>query len=65
MDWQEDREIQQEGEQSPAHEEEEPQAQIHAGGRLSGKQFGRKGLGDPGGPQAECEPAMCPWSKEG
>ena len=55
MDQQEPHAAQQRQVQSPAPGEEHPYAPIYAGGRLTGKQLGRKGPGRPGGHQVEHE----------
>lgn len=44
---------------------EHPHAPKHAGSRKTGKHWGRKGFGGPGGHWAEHEPAEHPSSKEG
>ena len=38
---------------------------VKAAGQLAGKQLCREELGGPVGHQIECEPEMCPCSKEG
>lgn len=44
---------------------EKAHAPVCAEDQPAGKQLCRKGPGDPGGRQVECEPATCPCSKDG
>lgn len=50
---------------NPISAEEEPQALAQAMGRLTGKQHGQKGPGNPSGHEVEYGPGMRPWDKEG
>lgn len=63
--WQEPHAVQQKEVQSSPPVKEQHHALLHAGSHWAGKQLRRKDPGGPGEHQVECEPAMCPYRKEG
>lgn len=64
LGWQEPVEAQQGEVQIPVRGEKQPQAPVHTGGCLAGKQNGWKGPVHPAEHETEHEPAVYPYSSK-